>query len=240
MFPGVGGPPGLAGPEGIMDRHRSTLTLGRLAVLAAAAGTVLAPLHALSRFATVDGAKDLQNPLVRSWAEPAARALRPLLDWAGPDTVYLTYGKVFDPVVLVATVCAFAVRRSRSPRGLERWGWWVALTGYVVLTTGVLGEYWTPWVDGFFMALAAPGVLLSLIGSSLLGIGLLRRGFRPRAAAWLLATWLLTGIALGATIYMGAVLVPMLWAWTLAVREGREPRDVPTAHERQREVARRR
>ena len=47
--------------------------LGRLAFLAACVGTVLGPLHALARFATSDGSGDLDSPLVRWWAVPAAR-----------------------------------------------------------------------------------------------------------------------------------------------------------------------
>ena len=46
--------------------------LGRLAFLAACVGTVLGPLHALARFATSDGSGDLDSPLVRWWAVPAA------------------------------------------------------------------------------------------------------------------------------------------------------------------------
>src|SRR3954454_18158648 len=95
--------------------------LGRLAFLAACAGTVLGPLHALARFATSDGSGDLDSPLVRWGAGPAADTFRSLLDWESPDTVYLTYGKLWAPLALVATVFAVAVRRGRTPVGLERW-----------------------------------------------------------------------------------------------------------------------
>jgi hypothetical protein len=193
--------------------------LGRIAVVAACLATVVGPLHALSRYATADGKEDLASPLVQWWAEPAARALRPLLQWSDPDTVYLTYGKGWFPILLVTTVVAFTVRRQRTPVGLERWGWPIALTGYVLATASVLGDYWTPWLDQSFVLLGIPGMLVTLVGNTVLGIALVRRGFRPRATAWLLATWLLSLAVLNSVLAQGAALIPIIWAWALAGRE---------------------
>jgi hypothetical protein len=123
---------------------------GRAAWVAAWIGLVLAPIHALSRFATADGAEDLSNPIVRAWADPAANLLRPLLTWSDADTVYRAYGRIWFPLILIATVAAVVVRRSRRPRGVERWGWWIALTGYSIATVSVLGDYFTPWIDQSF------------------------------------------------------------------------------------------
>jgi hypothetical protein len=192
--------------------------LGRLAFLAACVGIVLAPLHALARFATGDGAGDLDSPLVRWWAVPAADTFHGLLDWGSADTVYLTYGKLWAPLALAATLFAVAVRRSRTPIGLERWGWRLALAGYTLAVAAVIGEYWTPWLDQTFLFVALPGVLVSLIGSTILGIALLRRGVRPRATGWLLGTWLVSFIALNSVLALGAALLPMLWAWGIAGR----------------------
>lgn len=74
-------------------------------------------------------------------------ALRPaaLLDWANPDAVYLTYGKIWFPVILAATVCVVVVRRRRSPAGFEKWAWRVALTGYWWAVLAVFGDYWLQW-----------------------------------------------------------------------------------------------
>ncbi|MCW2903030.1 MAG: hypothetical protein JWO67_5295 [Streptosporangiaceae bacterium] len=192
--------------------------LGRIAFIAACAGTVLGPLHALARFATHDGAGDLKSPFVHWWAVPAGHTFGWLVRWGSADTVYLTYGKLLAPVAIAATVFAFAVRRSRTPVGLERWGWPIALTGYVLASAAVLGEYWTPWLDQSFMFLALPGILVSLIGSTILGIALLRRGFRPRTTGWLLATWIVSLIVLNSVVAMSAALIPMLWAWGVAGR----------------------
>lgn len=178
---------------------------------------MLAPLAALSRFATEEGKGDLESGVVRAWAEPSADALSPLLDWASADTVYTTYGKLWAPILLVVALCAVAVRRTRMPVGAERWGWRLTLTGLVGMTVGVTGSYWTPLLDEFF-AVTLLFMLIGMIGALVLGISLLRRGFQPRGAAVLLALWLPLFFALSGLIAMGAALLPVLWAFALAGR----------------------
>lgn len=191
--------------------------ISRAALAAAVGGTVLAPIAALSRFATEDGQGDLESGVVRAWAEPAADALAPLLDWASADTVYVTYGKLWAPILLAAILCAVAVRRTRVPVGAERWGWRLTLTGLVGITVGVTGSYWTPLLDEFFLV-TLPFMLIGMIGALVLGISLLRSGFRPRVAAVLLAVWLPLFFVLSALIAMGAALLPVLWAFAFAGR----------------------
>ena len=190
---------------------------GRAAFVAALAATALAPLHALARFATEDGQEDLESGAVRAWAEPAADALRPLLDWAGTETVYTTYGKLWTPIFLAVLLCAMAVKRRRTPTGGETWGWRLLLTGLVGLTVGVTGSYWTPLLDEFF-AVTIPFLLVGVIGGTTLGVSLLRRGFRPRAAAMLLALWLPLLVLLSGLIAMGAAMLPVVWAFGAAGR----------------------
>jgi hypothetical protein len=185
---------------------------------AAWTGLLLAPIHALSRFATVDGASDLDSAVVRAWADPAARLLRPLLTWSDVDTVYVTYGRIWLPLLVIATVCAVVIRRDRRPRGVERWGWRIALTGYAVASVSLVGDYFTPWMVESFAFLGIPGILISVLGSTVLGIGLLRRRFRPPVTGWLLALWLPLFVALTSVIAMGAGLLPMLFAWGAAGR----------------------
>ena len=75
-------------------------------------------LHALARHATPDGQHDLDSPITRAWAVPAAHALRPLLDWSDPMTVYISYGRVwllvFAPGLLCALVSIADGNRARS------------------------------------------------------------------------------------------------------------------------------
>jgi hypothetical protein len=196
----------------------ATRAIGYAAPAAAVAGTLLAPIHALSRYATADGAADLDSTAVRAWAVPAARHVQPLLDWSDPQTVYTAYGRLWVPILATAVACAFAVGARRHPAGFERWGWRVTLVGYVVATASVLGDYWTPWMDASFVILGIPGMLLSVTGSTLLGIALLRQHFRPKATGWLLATWFPALFMLSSLIALGAGLLPMLWAWATAGR----------------------
>ena len=199
-----------------MDRHHF---ITRGAMWGAVASLVITPIHALARYQTDDGKSDLDLPGVRTWAEPAAERLQPLLDWASADTVYTTWGKLYLPLFVLATACAFLVRRSRpAPYGAEKWGWRIALPGYVLATVAVIGEYWTPYLDEFFAIAGIPGLLVSMIGSIVLGIGLLRRGFRPRVTPVLLLAWFPLMIVLSNLIALGAATVPWLFAWALAGR----------------------
>ena len=93
--------------------------IGRFAWIMAWVGLVAGQLHALARFRTADGQEDLELPLTRAWAEPADDLLSPLLGWADPDLVYITYGKIWLPVFVAFTLCAMAVYRRRKPAGFE-------------------------------------------------------------------------------------------------------------------------
>jgi hypothetical protein len=194
--------------------------LGRAAFWSAGFATVLGPVHALARYATEDGKEDLDLPGVRAWAEPARDALNPILDWSSADTVYTTYGKLWLPVFLLATLMALVVRGTRGETtGAEKWGWRIASLGYVVATVALVGEYWSPFLDETFAIVGIPGVLLSLIGSTVLGIGLLRRGYRPRVTAVLLVAWIPLMLVISDLVALGAACLPFLWAWGLTGRD---------------------
>jgi hypothetical protein len=188
-------------------------------------GLVVGQLHALARFETADGREDLELPLVAAWAEPAADAVRPLLDWGSPDLVYVTYGKVWFPVFLAFTLCAVVVRRRRDPVGVERWAWRVALTGYVIACLAVLLTYWTQWtgrLDGLGLEatlfeaswlVTLPGLLLTMLGSTLLGVALLVRRFRPLPVALVLALTIPLAIAVLQATSMGSAALPVAFAF---------------------------
>lgn len=180
--------------------------------------TVVGQLHALARHATVDGKSDLDLPLTSAWSVPASGALRPLLDWAEPQTVYVTYGKIWLPVFVAFTLCAFVLYHRRNPVGFEKWAWRLALTGYVIATLSVFGDYYTPWLNASFVILGMPGLLLTALGSTILGIALLKNHFRPRTTALLLIGFIPLFMAITQVTSMGSAFLPVIWAIAIAGR----------------------
>jgi hypothetical protein len=187
--------------------------------VAAWVALVAGQLHALARHRTEDGRSDLDSPLVRAWSDPARAALRPLLDWGSPDTVYLTYGKLWLPVFVAFTLAAFAVRRRRTPTGAERWAWRVVLVAYPLACLSVAAEYWTQWgaqdddlLDVVFLA-SLPVVLVTMLGSSFLGVVLVRRGLG--AGAWLLALTFPLVFVISAVTSLGNVVLPIVFGFAL-------------------------
>jgi len=183
-------------------------------------GLLAGQLHTLARHNTAEGRGDLEFGLTRLWSDPARSALGPLLNWASPDTVYLTYGKVWFPVVLAFTLLALVVRRARRPEGLEMWAWRIALLGYVWMTVGVFCEYWTQGItyNGFFetaFLIAVPGLLLTILGSTLLGVALLRADFRPKLAAWLLALEIPLAVGILQFTSLGNAVLPVMFAFAV-------------------------
>ena len=62
-----------------------------------------------------------------------------------------------------------------------------------------------------------------MIGSTLLGIALLRNGFAPRASAWLLTATLPFAFVITMVTSMGSVALPVMFAFGLAGRRLRVP-----------------
>lgn len=193
--------------------------LARWGLPVAVFGTLLAPIHALARYATEDGKEDLELAGPSVWAPPTRDVIEPILDWGSADTVYVTYGKGFLFLMVFVALAAFAVRKQRGDvHGAEKWGWRIAVPGFILLTAAMLGEFWSPWLEESFALLAVPGLLVSMIGCTVLGIALLRRGFRPRTSAVLLAGFIPLVLGLSDLISLGAPLVALVWAFALALR----------------------
>jgi uncharacterized membrane protein YhaH (DUF805 family) len=194
-------------------------------------GLVLGQLHALSRHQTVDGREDLELAATRFWSDPAREVLRPLLDWADPDTVYLTYGKLWIPVFACLTACAYVCLRDRAPRGFERVAWWAALTTYVAATLSVIAYYGLQWngfnaVEGPAEILMFTSLPLLVLTSTVLGITLLVKRFRPRAAAWLLALVIPLMIGITEVTSLGSGILPVAFAFALLGRRMARPSTV--------------
>ncbi|MGV3562910.1 MAG: hypothetical protein ACO1ON_06470 [Nocardioides sp.] len=199
-------------------------TLSRLAWPGAWAALVLGQLHALARHRTEDGRSDLDLPLTRAWAEPAGDLLRPLLDWGSADLVYVTYGKVWFPLMVLATVAAFAAHRDRSPISKERWVWRVLLVGMVGGTASCFAEYWLQWgstttdlLETVFLV-TVPFLLVLVLASTTLGVVLLVKRGAPRPSALLLALTLPGLFAITMVTSLGSILLPVMFAFGWWVR----------------------
>ena len=207
----------------MFDSERSQRRIGRIAWVMAWFGLVMGQFHAMARHQTEDGKSDLDSSLTSAWSDPGRRLFAPLLEWGTPDTVYITYGKLWLPVFVAFTLCAFVVRRRRSPVGVEKWAWRLALTGYVAACVGVGADYWTQWgaVDDGLLSLTflvtIPALILTITGSTFLGIVLLRRG-APRLPAWLLVAAVPGLFVISAVTSLGSVVLPIAFAFGILGR----------------------
>jgi MFS family permease len=207
--------------------ERRTRLVGLYAVIAACIATVVAPLVALSYFATSGGVEQLDSATVSAWAVPGRHLAGGLLTWASPNRVYATYWLVFWALFALVLLCARTVhaRRPADVGPLERWGWRLALVGYAMGAAGSLAAIaalidGTPEnivVDVAFYGLMLPAVLLDAVGSLILGIALLRNGYRPRLTAWLLVLALPSIVVISTVagnFSLGSLAVPAAWATT--------------------------
>ena len=188
--------------------------ISQFAWMMAAAGTVIGQVHALAR-AQAHPDDFEESPLARAWGVPATRALRPLLDWSDPYTVYVTYGKIWLPVCIAFTAAAYLVYRRRHPKGAERRLWQGTLAGYAVMTLSVFGDYFTPWMDQMFI-LGIGAMLIIGFGGIALGIVMLRNGFRPRITPILLMIFIPFMFAVTEVTSLGSGLLPLMWGWAVA------------------------
>jgi hypothetical protein len=199
-----------------MDDSRARLA-GLAAATMAGASLLLAPLNALARMRTESGRSDFESGLAHWWAAPAMDFFEPVLGFASPDTVYVTYGKFYVFALLAVLACALAVRARRSdrPGWSERWGWRITLTAYALMAVCMFFTYWIAVSDVVYLVL-----LLAMLGTVfshvLLGIALIRSHFRPRLAAWVLVTEPVTSIALVSISTQALGMWPMMLAWGVA------------------------
>ena len=199
--------------------------IGRLAWVMAWVGLVVGQLHALARFSVPEHSEDLTDyPLTAAWAEPAMDFFSPLLTWGDPDLVYVTYGKIWFPVFLAFTLCAAVVLRRRVPRGFERWLWRVTVGVYAVATLGVFLDYWTQWTGDYNVLFTVgtwvtfPALGLVLLTSTVLGVTLLVKRFRPVLPALLLALMIPLALAITTFTSLGSAALPVMFAFGILGR----------------------
>jgi hypothetical protein len=198
--------------------------VGRTAWAMAWFGLVAGQLHALARFRTEDGKSDLDLPLTGVWARPAEKLFGPLLDWASPNTVYNTYGKLWILVFLAFTAVAFAAYRRRLPTGFEKWAWRVVLFAYPLACVAVTLEFWTQWGEGnekllnTVFLLEMPVILLTMLSSTVLGAALLIKSHRPLAPAIVLALTLPLVFLISQATSLGNAVLPIAFAFGILGR----------------------
>ncbi len=131
--------------------------------------------------------------IAKYWTPTAAQLLQPLLFFTDPQVVYHMYDGLWMipvPCLLAGLVGLFHARPEKGR--LERAGFVVASLGLTMLLIGNGSEAWFSSLDWFgitdfvFIFLALPGLLLTLLGATFLGAGLLRSRTSSRMAAWLL------------------------------------------------------
>lgn len=207
------------------DRH--IRFAGLYAALAALAAVVVSPLLALAYLSTSEGSDEIDSAPVSWWASPILHHAGNLVTWHTPDRAYATYTQAIALLFPAVLLCALTARRRRGSvsRG-EQWGWRAALGGYGLACLGLLaasitlvpGHADSPALNAVFIALLLPGMIVSVVGSTVLGVALLRGRFRPRAAAWLLALaipLLAAGNILG---HNSLGMLPLMVAWGLTGR----------------------
>ncbi len=202
--------------------------IGQLAWVMAWVGLVVGQLHALARFRTADGLEDIDPdnyPLTAAWAVPADDLLSPLLDWGNPDLVYVTYGKIWVPVFLAVTLCAVVVYRRRRPAGFEKWMWRINIVLFAAATLGVFLTYGIQFTgsyegDGVQAALFTIGTWFDFLGlglmlifTSVLGVTLLVKRFRPVLPAVLLALMFPATIGITQVTSLGSAFLPIMFAF---------------------------
>jgi len=191
---------------------------GLAAMVAGALGLVFAPLYSLAYFATDDGAADATSPWVQAWTEPARDLFGPLLTFASPDVVRLTYFKLFlfITIGMLAGVVGLHARQAQHGGRLERWGFRTSFVGLLLLTIGAFGGYWPALQEGFlFVALIVPGLLLVVVGSPLFGVGTWRAGVAPRIGAGLLIVGGPALFVISEIATLGGSLVLVYLAWVV-------------------------
>jgi hypothetical protein len=202
--------------------HRRTI--GLYAIVAAIAAILIEPPLAVAYFDTAGGVEQLEIGTVAAWAVPAREAFGGLVTWASSEQVYATYTLVLAlmfPAVLL-TALATRAQRPQPRKRSERIGWRIALSGYGLFGSGVLfvavlvNLSGAPdgLVDVGFLGLMIPGMLLSMIGSTILGIVFLRSGHQPRLTGWLL-TFSLPLLVIGSGVlgHNGFGILPLMVAW---------------------------
>lgn len=164
-----------------------------ISIISAALMLITTPLHAVAYLRTPDG-----EPGVIRWNQVAFEAAPGLWDWGDRQAVYLTYGRVTSVLMIGALLGLVALHRKQrgDEARFERWAFRVFATGFVLLAVGAITEYYSPFLEEAFIFIAIPGLLITLIGGTLLGFASSGRRVIPKSLAIFLALSFIPGVPL--------------------------------------------
>lgn len=152
---------------------------GSAAIVGGLTALAMTPPFATAYFLAYPGEDQLPF-----WFDSVVPRLDPLLSFASRDTVYETYGRMFNAIYLLLLPLVVVVHRAHgdSPSRLEKRGYLVLITGLAATTIGVAGDYWG---NGIGFLVEAPGLLTMIVGVTMWGGGLVRGDVLPVSWAWL-------------------------------------------------------
>lgn len=190
---------------------------GLAAMLGSLLGSAVAPVIT-SAYSLSESGRGQVPP----WEPGLSNLFSPLFEFASPESVYATYGKLYLVVFLgfLLGLRALQAQQRGHVGRLGEWGFRLSLIGVVLNLFGNIPDYWFgggTWFEALgFLVGTVLGFLLLVVGSTMLGIALLRTRTPTRLGAWLLALCL-PGIALLTFIGFGNIPSgPALWfcfAW---------------------------
>ncbi len=220
----------------MLEQHQRFI--GRLAWVMSLVAIVFGQLRTLAWYR--DDRHLDRYPVVTYWIDLWDRAFHPLLAWASPETVYLTYGKIWAPTFLLLCGVALLGYRRHERSGLDLLTWRATLVTMASFVVTSFAEFYLqlltrlpePWTTVLARA-NMWSLMLTLLASTLLGLRWLRGNHKPRIAGWLLAlsvpsfaVWLATGIG-------SPAMAPMLAFGLLGRRIAMVPSLAPITVRRQ-------
>jgi hypothetical protein len=156
---------------------------GLAALLGGLLGVLYFPFESVASFA----ADPTEFTGLIPWSETFQSMAGPLLTFDSPENVLRVYARLTLFVILgsVAGLVALHSRNAGSAGRLEKWGYYFALVGMVLLATSLFAHRWLGEGDWTFFV-EVPGLMLIIPGLPFVGAAALRAQVVPPLGCWLL------------------------------------------------------
>jgi hypothetical protein len=150
------------------------------AIVGGLTATLVTPIFATAYFRAYPG----EDPLP-FWYESVEPRLDPLLTFASSETVYATYGRIYNVVYLLFIPIVVELHKAHrpSPNQLEKCGYAALTCALIATTLGVAGDYWS---DGIGFGIELLGLLSMMVAVTVWGAALVRARVVPGLWAWLI------------------------------------------------------